>query len=62
MVNFGQEQVFNPHSRQQWVAARVIATVWILATSIVAGLTRTPSRRWHHFCGASDYVVITRLR
>ncbi|MGW3118610.1 hypothetical protein ACWDBW_15975 [Streptomyces sp. NPDC001107] len=45
VVGFGQQQAFNPHGWQQWLAAVLIAAGWILATTIAAGLTRTLARR-----------------
>ncbi|MGW4994319.1 oxidoreductase [Streptomyces mirabilis] len=45
VVSFGQEQAFNPHGWQQWLAAALIAAGWILATTIAAGLTRSLSRQ-----------------
>ncbi|MEU9056746.1 hypothetical protein AB0D37_41275 [Streptomyces sp. NPDC048384] len=44
VVGFGEQQAFNPHW-QQWLAAALIAADWILATTVAAGLTRTPARR-----------------
>ncbi|MFF5044725.1 MULTISPECIES: hypothetical protein [Streptomyces] len=45
VVGFGQQQAFNPQGWQQWLAAAFIATGWILATTVAAGLTRTLARR-----------------
>ncbi|WP_406841776.1 hypothetical protein ACICHK_42970 (plasmid) [Streptomyces sp. AHU1] len=45
VVDFGQQQAFNPLGWQQWLAASLIAAGWILATTIAAALARTLSRR-----------------
>lgn len=45
VVGFGQEQAFSPTGWQQWLAAALMASGWVLATTIATGLTRTLSRR-----------------
>lgn len=45
VVNFGQEKAFNPTGAWQWLAYALIASGWILATTITAGITRTISRQ-----------------
>lgn len=45
IVSFGQETAFNPHGWQQWLAATLIASGWILASTIAAGATRVLSRQ-----------------
>ncbi|MEV4475337.1 hypothetical protein [Nonomuraea sp. NPDC049504] len=45
VISFGQENAFGPHGTQQWLAATMIAAGWLLATTILAGLTRAFSRR-----------------
>jgi hypothetical protein len=45
IIGFGQETAFGPRDSQQWLAATMIAVGWILATTILAGLTRALSRQ-----------------
>ncbi|WP_344491971.1 hypothetical protein [Nonomuraea monospora] len=45
IIGFGQEGAFGPRGWQQWFAAALIAAGWILATTILAGLTRALSRQ-----------------
>ncbi|GAA4557474.1 hypothetical protein [Planotetraspora kaengkrachanensis] len=45
IISFGQETAFGPRGLQQWLAATMIAAGWILATTILAGLTRALSRQ-----------------
>ncbi|WP_328392419.1 membrane-associated oxidoreductase [Streptomyces sp. NBC_00390] len=45
VVNFGQESAFAPDGWHQWLSYALIITGWILATTIVAGVTRTVSRQ-----------------
>ncbi|MGW1374207.1 membrane-associated oxidoreductase [Streptomyces sp. NPDC002446] len=45
VINFGQESAFAPHGWHQWLSYALIITGWILATTIVAGVTRTVSRQ-----------------
>ncbi|MEV0826748.1 hypothetical protein [Nonomuraea rubra] len=45
IISFGQETAFGPRGLQQWLAAAMITAGWILATTIVAGLTRALSRQ-----------------
>ncbi|GGT62714.1 hypothetical protein [Streptomyces purpureus] len=44
IVSFGQESAFAPAGWYQWLSYALIVTGWILATTIVAGVTRTVSR------------------
>ncbi|MBW8484353.1 hypothetical protein [Actinomadura parmotrematis] len=44
VISFGQESAFNPHGWQQWLAAALVAAGWILATTIIAGVSRNLSR------------------
>lgn len=37
---FGQQQAFDPTGWSRWVAYALIATGWILATALIAGVTR----------------------
>ncbi|MFC4117178.1 membrane-associated oxidoreductase [Nonomuraea zeae] len=45
IISFGQETAFGPRGPQQWLAAAMITSGWILATTILAGLTRALSRQ-----------------
>ena len=45
IIDFGQEKAFNPHGAYQWLAYLFIAAGWILATTVVAGITRSVSRQ-----------------
>ncbi|WP_157878096.1 hypothetical protein [Streptomyces torulosus] len=44
IIDFGQEKAFVSASGQQWFAYVLIALGWILATTLVAGLTRVLGR------------------
>jgi hypothetical protein len=41
---FGQRQAWNPHGPYQWFAYSLIAAGWILATALIAGITRVLTR------------------
>ncbi|MFE5482309.1 membrane-associated oxidoreductase [Streptomyces sp. NPDC056527] len=45
VINFGQESAFAPDGWHQWLSYALIITGWILATTIVAGVTRTVNRQ-----------------
>jgi hypothetical protein len=45
IISFGQEGAFDPHGWQQWLAAGLVLAGWILATTVVAGVTRVLSRQ-----------------
>ncbi|MGJ6966780.1 hypothetical protein ACSDR0_33190 [Streptosporangium sp. G11] len=45
IIDFGQERAFAPTGAQQWLANALVIVGWILATTIVAGLTRSLSRQ-----------------
>jgi hypothetical protein len=45
IIDFGQEKAFTPHGACQWLAYLLIAAGWILATTVVAGITRALSRQ-----------------
>jgi CheY-like chemotaxis protein len=44
VIGFGQEDAFGPRGWQQWLAAALVASGWILATTIAAGVSRVLSR------------------
>jgi hypothetical protein len=45
IIDFGQEKAFNPHGGYQWLAYLLIAAGWILATTVIAGITRAVNRQ-----------------
>lgn len=45
IVDFGQAKMYNPTGPYQWLSYGLIAAGWILATTIVAGITRAVSRQ-----------------
>jgi hypothetical protein len=45
LVDFGQETAFAPRGWYQWLSYLLIATGWILATTIAAGVTRSLNRQ-----------------
>jgi hypothetical protein len=45
IVDFGQAKAFNPQGLYQWLSYLLIAVGWILATTIVAGVSRAISRQ-----------------
>ncbi|MEU1056737.1 membrane-associated oxidoreductase [Streptomyces sp. NPDC005876] len=45
IISFGQETAFAPRDGYQWLAYVLTVTGWILATTVVAGVTRTVSRQ-----------------
>lgn len=45
IIDFGQERAYTPHGWYQWLSYLLIATGWILATTIAAGVTRAISRQ-----------------
>ncbi|MEV6174495.1 membrane-associated oxidoreductase [Streptomyces sp. NPDC051954] len=45
VISFGQESAFAPKSGYQWLSYVLIITGWILATTVVTGVTRTVSRQ-----------------
>ncbi|MBD0843766.1 membrane-associated oxidoreductase [Streptomyces sp. TRM68416] len=45
VISFGQEGAFAPQGAQQWLSYVLVLTGWILATTILAGVTRTVSRQ-----------------
>ncbi|MEU4720745.1 hypothetical protein AB0G06_14045 [Nonomuraea dietziae] len=45
VIDFGQERAFNPTGPWQWLAYAFVLSGWILATTIVAAVTRSLSRQ-----------------
>ncbi|MGW3458226.1 membrane-associated oxidoreductase [Streptomyces olivaceoviridis] len=45
IIDFGQENAFAPRGGYQWLSYLLIATGWVLATTIAAGVTRSLSRQ-----------------
>ncbi|MFE0533521.1 membrane-associated oxidoreductase [Streptomyces nigra] len=45
VISFGQESAFAPRGLQQALAYILVLTGWILATTVIAGVTRTVSRQ-----------------
>ncbi|MFG2419494.1 membrane-associated oxidoreductase [Streptomyces sp. NPDC048448] len=45
LVDFGQETAFAPRGGYQWLSYLLVATGWILATTIAAGVTRSLNRQ-----------------
>ncbi|MCP2339997.1 hypothetical protein [Actinomadura rupiterrae] len=45
IISFGQESAFAPKGTDQWFAAALVASGWILATTIITGATRVLSRQ-----------------
>lgn len=44
VISFGQEAAFAPTDGYQWLSYALVLTDWILATTVVTGITRTVSR------------------
>ncbi|CAL9287233.1 membrane-associated oxidoreductase [Streptomyces olindensis] len=45
VISFGQEGAFAPTGGYQWLSYALVLTGWILATTVVTGITRTVSRQ-----------------
>nr|WP_202529198.1 membrane-associated oxidoreductase [Streptomyces sp. SID486] len=45
VISFGQDSAFAPHGWYQLLAYVLVLTGWILATTVIAGVTRTVSRQ-----------------
>jgi hypothetical protein len=45
IIDFGQDKAFTPHGAYQWLSYLLIAAGWLLATTVVAGITRAVSRQ-----------------
>ncbi|CAL9650344.1 membrane-associated oxidoreductase [Streptomyces sp. enrichment culture] len=45
VISFGQETAFAPEGRYQTLSYLLVVTGWILATTVITGLTRTVSRQ-----------------
>ncbi|WP_216589901.1 pentapeptide repeat-containing protein [Streptomyces brasiliscabiei] len=45
IIDFGQERAYAPEGAAQWLSYVLVITGWILATTVVTGVTRTVSRQ-----------------
>jgi hypothetical protein len=45
VISFGQEGAFGPRGWYQWLSYVLVVTGWILATTVVAGVSRSVSRQ-----------------
>ncbi|MFF0643753.1 oxidoreductase [Streptomyces tendae] len=45
IITFGQENAFAPHDTGQWLSYALIASGWILATTVTAGISRAVNRQ-----------------
>lgn len=45
IIDFGQEKAFTPHGGYQWLAYLLIAAGWVLATTVITGITRALNRQ-----------------
>jgi hypothetical protein len=45
LVSLGQKTAYNPAGAEQWLSYFLVAAGWILATTIIAGITRILTRR-----------------
>ncbi|MEU6034595.1 hypothetical protein ABZ801_04235 [Actinomadura sp. NPDC047616] len=45
IIDFGQEKAFKPDGLYQWLSYLLVVLGWVLATTIVAGVTRAVSRQ-----------------
>ncbi|MET9391195.1 membrane-associated oxidoreductase [Streptomyces sp. NPDC006624] len=45
VISFGQESAFAPTGAHQWLSYALVLTGWILATTVITGITRTVSRQ-----------------
>ena len=45
MISFGQDSAFAPRGAHQLLAYVLVLTGWILATTVITGVTRTVSRQ-----------------
>ncbi|MDX3281428.1 pentapeptide repeat-containing protein [Streptomyces scabiei] len=45
IIDFGQERAFAPEGPGQWLSYLLVITGWILATTVVTGVTRAVSRQ-----------------
>lgn len=45
IASLGQKSAFNPAGDEQWLSYFLTAAGWVLATTIIAGITRVLSRR-----------------
>lgn len=45
IIGFGQEQAYAPEGWYQWLSYLLVATGWVLVTTVAAGITRSLSRQ-----------------
>ncbi|MFI1760023.1 oxidoreductase [Streptomyces sp. NPDC020571] len=45
IITFGQDNAFAPHDTGQWLSYALIASGWILATTVTAGISRAVTRQ-----------------
>ncbi|MGW7271019.1 membrane-associated oxidoreductase [Streptomyces sp. NPDC054864] len=45
IIGFGQEQAYAPDGWYQWLSYLLVATGWVLVTTVAAGITRSLSRQ-----------------
>jgi hypothetical protein len=45
VISFGQEGAFGPRGWYQWLSYVLVITGWILASTVVAGVSRSVSRQ-----------------
>lgn len=45
IIGFGQESAFAPDGGHQWLSYLLVATGWVLVTTVAAGITRSLSRQ-----------------
>ncbi|MBX6767578.1 MAG: membrane-associated oxidoreductase, partial [Actinomadura rubrobrunea] len=45
IIDFGQEKAFKPDGWYQWLSYLLVVLGWVLATTVVAGVTRIVSRQ-----------------
>ena len=45
VVDFGQRDAFNPAGGEQWLSYLLVASGWLLATTVATGLARVLNRQ-----------------
>ena len=45
VINLGQRNTFNPSGAEQWLSYLLIASGWLLATTVAAGIARVLNRQ-----------------